>query len=522
MGPLPELQGTWKLTRCLPLFRGKYKVILLFSISLLSTSLSTFLPLLSSLPKAKGGFTGTPNIHVALQDQEAAPFTNLLIKNPDVRVKIIDEPINFTDALINRECDLFLIVPGGFSRNLSLNRKTKLILLFDETNHLSSLGKRFVEEAAETYINRVFSEKLKMFNLTPDFLKKIEIKSVSVEAIDLTHKYLMLMLLTLTLLWMMVNTSTIAPLIEKRSYEKGGQIFKVLLSKTLRLASMSLIPSLLGVAGVLLSLKFLTLLFECFKESFPSLNNQLQISFQGGIQFFIALFSVNTIYFIIYQLSIDPFKGLKGNEKMGSIIYMLLLFSIPYETASNRSETIYFAPLVNLVTLLRKTLMVQIGFHEFISILLLSFTSSILSILLILETLNRIDIRVDEGIGNFVAGFLFALGGWGVDFALASDNEYVWIAWLPLKGSLVLQRSTWLMFNLALIIAGFFLAVPITKDFSITSLLSLFIGYTFTRAIQGQSPILWFIWFTLYMAIFLSLIKKWLKRVNLTFKGQRI
>ncbi len=173
--PKPWLIVAWKeLTEALRDRRTMVNAILL---PMVLMPLAMAVPMLFVSPK-----TSPPKIAIVPADPEALPLVERIMTSVPGNFTVRTPGFNATDAILGGVVDLVIVIPEGFSRNISLGGSASVLYLYDPYKLKSSTAMAMVSQVVAQYAREIVLDRLRRLNLTEEFVEPIRQLSYQVTA----------------------------------------------------------------------------------------------------------------------------------------------------------------------------------------------------------------------------------------------------------------------------------------------------------------------------------------------------
>ncbi len=171
----PWLVVAWKeLTEAIRDRRTIFNAILL---PMILMPIAVGLPMLFISPK-----TSPPRIAIVPADPGALPLVERITSEVPGNFTVRTPGFNATDAILRGLVDLVVVIPGGFSDNISRGGSARVIYLYDPYQLKSSTAMALVQGVVEEYSREIVSERLRSLNLSEEFVEPIRAISYQVTA----------------------------------------------------------------------------------------------------------------------------------------------------------------------------------------------------------------------------------------------------------------------------------------------------------------------------------------------------
>lgn len=160
----------WK--ELLESFRDRRTMLNVVILPLILMPVVISLPLLMLSPR-----TVPPSVMVVLCDDQTTEITNYLMSVSD-RANIIIKAgcrasDDYAEMILRGEVDLLVVIPEGFSRNLSEGGSSQIVYYYDPLSAKSSLAIGLLNEPISSYSRSILLERLKRINLTMDYVNPV-------------------------------------------------------------------------------------------------------------------------------------------------------------------------------------------------------------------------------------------------------------------------------------------------------------------------------------------------------------
>ncbi len=171
----PWLVVAWKeLTEAL---RDRRTIINAVLLPMILMPIAVGLPMLFLSPK-----TSPPRIAIVPADPGALPLVERITSEVPGNFTIRTPEFNATDAILRGLVDLVVVIPEGFSANISRGGSARVIYLYDPYQLKSSTAMGLVQGVVDEFSREIVSERLKSLNLSEEFVEPIRAVSYQVTA----------------------------------------------------------------------------------------------------------------------------------------------------------------------------------------------------------------------------------------------------------------------------------------------------------------------------------------------------
>ncbi len=172
-GKRPELIVLWK--EIVDSFRDRRTIVNVLLLPLILMPVAFALPFFFISPK-----TNPPNVVVVVRDLNATKLVSMLMR--DLPKVSFEKNIDPNKTILQNKADLVVIIPRGFSLNISRGGQSNVFYYYDPYNMKSSTAITMVSSIVERYQSRIVSDRLKELNLTESYVRPI--KEVSKEVVS--------------------------------------------------------------------------------------------------------------------------------------------------------------------------------------------------------------------------------------------------------------------------------------------------------------------------------------------------
>ncbi len=164
-GKRPEMVVLWK--EMVDSLRDRRTIINVFLLPLILMPVAFALPFFFISPK-----TNPPNVVVVMKDVNATKLVSMLTENlPKVT---LEKNVNPNETILQNKADLVVVIPRGFSLNISRGGQSNVFYYYDPYNMKSSMAITMVSGVIDRYQSTIIRSRLKKLNLTESYIRPIK------------------------------------------------------------------------------------------------------------------------------------------------------------------------------------------------------------------------------------------------------------------------------------------------------------------------------------------------------------